>query len=672
VPASRYGRNLRRLRLALLGAVGAIAIGVAALYWSGRNRLAGTTNEPIQAEAEKGRVVSSGFDYTASEGDRPLFRIRGGQVRMEGSEKVELDDVGLTLYRSDGEVYELRGDRATYDRTAQAARIVGSTRLVGPRGMVIETEALDLQPGGRRLRSETPIRLRLGPDYRGEAQRLDADVRAETFLLAGGVKLVNAPPRGDRDGGAPRTQRVDLTCNRLLLDRSSGTAHAEGDVRLERGRDHVEARRLSLQLDLEQRRVEFLRARWDVQARFQVEGDRGTPTERARARGEALSLKLGEDAIEVMELEGKPRHPARLVALERGGGERRIESPYIVGRFAEGLLSAVEASGPVELAEHGPGRDGPSSTATGGRAEAVFRHGDLASVALRGGVTLAGEGIAAAGDSANLDAAAGRAELLGNPARAESARGTLEAPRIVHTARGERVGLLQAFGGVQARLDAAATRTLAGAGLGAGEQGGPVRVESKEAFFQERDGTFGFTGDVRAWRGEQLLLADPLHGNEVARTLAASGRVRTVWRPAGDATDGGAPRQPVEIDAASLLYREAAREAVYEGGVAARQAGRTLSCATGRLLLDDDDRLERFEATTDVRLEEPAAGRTVTGAGATYDLPARTIVVRGEPAVLVDPVRGRAEGRQIVYDLASGRVRLLAEATAAATGAGRA
>jgi lipopolysaccharide export system protein LptA len=264
----------------------------------------------------------------------------------------------------------------------------------------------------------------------------------------------------------------------------------------------------------------------------------------------------------------------------------------------------------------------------------------------------------AAGSSAYVDVVAGNAELLGAPARAESVRGNLEAPRIVHSTK---TGLVQAFDGVKARFEEGAVSTLAGGGLGGGGTG-PVRVASHEAFLQQSERVFGFRGDVRAWRGDQLLLADQMRGDEGAGTLAANGHVRTVWRPAApDAADpGAAPPQAVEVDAGSLLYRQTAGEAIYDGGVVARQAGRTLRCQKGRIELDADQRMRRFLASGDVRLEEPAERRTLTGVEATYDLTAETIVVDGSPAVLTDPVRGRAEGRQVVYDLRSGRLRLLA------------
>ena len=70
---------------------------------------------------------------------------------------------------------------------------------------------------------------------------------------------------------------------------------------------------------------------------------------------------------------------------------------------------------------------------------------------------------------------------------------------------------------------------MAGTPLSKGE--GPVHVESQEAFWRQQPSSFLFRGDVRAWRGENLLLAPELRGDREADQLVATGGVKTLWFP---------------------------------------------------------------------------------------------------------------------------------------------
>ena len=201
-------------------------------------------------------------------------------------------------------------------------------------------------------------------------------------------------------------------------------------------------------------------------------------------------------------------------------------------------------------------------------------------------------------------------------------------------------------------------------------------MESKEASFREPGGQFAFLGSVRAWRGSDVLLADQLRGDEAGGPITASGSVKTLWRPApGSAGSAGAPSapgtpsgsgattglppEPIEITAGTLVYDAAASVATYSEAVVAKQAARTLSCDRSTVRLDQAKRARAIDCTGHVRLEE-AGGRRVEGENAVYDLEAKTVVVRGQPVVLTDPARGRAEGRRVTYSVAGGTMKLSA------------
>ena len=90
-----------------------------------------------------------------------------------------------------------------------------------------------------------------------------------------------------------------------------------------------------------------------------------------------------------------------------------------------------------------------------------------------------------------------------------SDRGRIEAPRMVYNTDQQ---IVNARGGVRALLQKVEETALAGTPLAKGE--GPVHVESQEAFWRQQPSSFMFRGDVRAWRGDNLLLAPELRGDK--------------------------------------------------------------------------------------------------------------------------------------------------------------
>ncbi|HZI64269.1 MAG TPA: LptA/OstA family protein, partial [Thermoanaerobaculia bacterium] len=458
---------------------------------------------------------------------------------------------------------------------------------------------------------------------------------------------------------------LSLRAQRVALERRERVLRAEGNVRLTHGASSIQARRVAAFFAEDERTLRSVGARWEVSGELVPAGG-GAPV---RLGGYRLAADLdptGQDVRQV-ELEGGEGRPARLMTTARGG-ERRLRASQISARLESGALRSAVASGGVELQEPAAGQDAVRE-AEAAQAEAAFGAGGaLVAVTLTGDVRLSAPDLRASGHRAYVEQASGRAELFGRPggvdAVARNERGELRSPHVVYT---RSTGVLHADGGVKAQLAAREGSAVAGVPLGA--ETGPIRVEAKEATWQERPPTFSFAGDVRAWRGDNLLTAEQLRGNETSGELSASGGVRTLW-VLGEAEGAAAADAdpPIEVIAATLLYRREQRELLYGGGVRVTQEKRVLTCRDARVELDQDQRARRMTCAGQARLDDPAAGRRVTGESADYDLVAKTITVSGDPVTLNDDERGVARGRQLVYDVASGTVRLSAEEKAAPEG----
>ncbi len=177
--------------------------------------------------------------------------------------------------------------------------------------------------------------------------------------------------------------------------------------------------------------------------------------------------------------------------------------------------------------------------AHGQRADALFRtDGQISNVILVEEVTYGDGEVNATGDRAAMDMDAGRGEFFGNPVNVVSSRGEMKAPHVIYTSADQ---LVHAVEGVHAIIQQASDANLTGSVLGEGK--GPVMVQSAEAYWQRPQATFIFRGDVRAWRGDNLLLAPELQGERLPQgdQLAASGGVKTVWLP-GQQEESATPR----------------------------------------------------------------------------------------------------------------------------------
>lgn len=655
-------RGLRRVLLVALALTGAGLVGLYLFGRAGRPPSAGLGDQA--AQSGESRLVGSGFDYTVTRGDVPIFRVRGERVRSDQNDNVDLDGAELTFFRDKQPVYTLRGKTARYNRETQAARIDADVSLTGPRGAALQATGLEVAAGGDRLKSVGPVTFQLGRGLAGQAAGLSGDLRTDTFAFEGDVRAASLPG----EPGEPASLRAD----RLVLERIRDVVRAEGNVRLQRGADTLEAVRVAAHLDDEEHRIRFITARWDIHGEVQSADGHGSTL---RFHGDRLEVQLDPAGKrpEQVQLEAEDdAAPCGLEATDADGAVRTMTAPVFFAQFADGTLQSADALKGVVIEEAVRAGGPPSRHAEAGRLESSFLpDGKVQGTTLIRDVVLREAGFEAFGDRAYLDPQAGRAELFGDLARASSDRGELQAPHIVYT---RNDGLVRADGGVKGMLRRADGGALSGTPLGGGE--GPVQLESASAVFQEKQRQFFFQGKVRAWRGSSLLLADQLQGDEANGRLSAAGSVKTVWvpppptdlaaAPGGDAK----PPAPIEVTAPTLAYSRDERVALYSGGVTVRQEKRVLDCDALRVELDADQKARWMRCRGNTRLDDPEFSRRVTGRDADYDVAARVLTIDGDPVTLVDPVHGKAEGKRVIYDVDKGNLRLLSHVAEASPAGG--
>lgn len=697
--APRLIRRLRRLLLVLLVV---LVVGLLALYFLGRGDrrpMARSGSGDQGGPGEDLTAVGEGFDYTLEEEGTTRFRIRGRSYQVDRAEKVYLQQMGLTLYTEAGEVYEVESAQAVFDPGSEEATLQEAVRVRGPLDIEMTTPRLQLTHRGQVVVSQQPVAFRYGEVAEGGAQRLRGELAERLFVLAGDVWMRSLPGR---------ETPFALRSNRLFFDRSRHHVRSDGDVRIAHGTSRLDARRANLWLTENDRQVEFVRAMWEIRGSIPAAEEGG---ESLTFEADSLSVVFEPDTTEVrkFELEGSARQRAILRSWGPGPLLRRFAGGYLVGSFEGGQMAKMEAFVGVRFAEFdlaeppgeapaeedvGPpdgeeaeGEPGPDEGAAAGeeaspgeppiedssplglepvaiagdpareptrqlrahRGEALYGPGgSLSEVFLFDAVEYEDPLVTASSNRARVDLGQDQGEFFGQPASLVSPDGEIVAPHLLYT---RSSGLLYADGGTRTELRESATGALAGSPLAAGE--GPIRVESAEAFLRQSPRAFLFRGDVRAWRGENLLLADELMGDEGESKLEAKGSVRTLWHPEEEA-EGEAPPVPLEVKADEMVYQQRQGTLIYRGSVRSVQGERVVTCDLLTVELDENRRAERLIAEGEVLIHDQAGERTLSGDRARYEPGGQVVEVEGEEVVMKDGQGGEVTGKRLVYHFDTG------------------
>ena len=656
---ARRTTTIRRLRTLLLLALVLAVVAVVGLFLfgrAGRPIASGSVDEGDTEAGEGVTLIGDDFDYTFTERERPIFRIRGDSVRADREDTLFLDGVGVTFYDEDQQAYHVESKEASFNRADNEGRLQGDVLLRGPSGLELRTAQLQIRENGKLLVMPKPVEMKYAGRYIVTGNRMRVDLEDEVYVLNGDARINSVP--GTDPPVAGSSERAVYERNKKLL-------RIEGNARLQRGRQRLAAQRITGFLTPDESSLTFVRALWDVSGQTADMRPGAAAGTLVNFKGKDLAVMLQPEGNQVrkVELDGTTRDPA-VVETSGDGVSRTLTAPRLEGVLAEGVLSQAEALGGVVLVETTRANRSASGQreerrATGRRADATFRpDGQLANLTLLHQVTFQDPQIKARGNRASLDLDASRGELFGQPVELESEKGTLRAPRIVYNTESK---IVNAQGGVRAVLTQTTSQELAGSPLAQGD--GPVHVESREAFWRQEPSSFIFRGDVKSWRGENLMLASELKGEPDADRLTATGGVKTIWIPEDEggakaAPEKGKPQRsaPIEVRASELLYQEGKRVLTYTGGVRVEQQGTTLSCQRLDVTMDQENKPQVMNCTGQAKLNDPKGGRQIEGETAVYRLNQKNVEFTGDKVSMRDREGNVVQGRRVLYSIETGKV----------------
>jgi lipopolysaccharide transport protein LptA/LPS export ABC transporter protein LptC len=685
------------LLIVLVGMVG----GVFGLLYFGR---AGQVKKKRPADddalkAEKGTtLLGQDFDYTYTQGNRPVFRIRGDSIKADKAGTIFLDKVGVTIYDQKARPFEVESREATFKRATNEGEFRGNVRLKGPGDLQLRTDALDLLEQGRTVITERPAEIGFGGTYLAWGQQLQVHLNQQLFFLQGKTSVTNL------DDKAPD---MSLHADRLVYERDKRQLRSEGNVELVRDKDHLKAAQVTTFLDADEKSVLLVRAVMNVSGEAHARNQgKGQGAGKGPGQGDTIVRFKGDDLTVVMDAEArKAGKEVRTVSLEGrqdkptdkaemqtigAGGNRTLLARRIEGHMAEGVLSSADGFGGVDLKETGAG-GAVVRHAAGQKAQAGFRpDGQVTALSLQENVTYKDPQIEVSGDRAQMSFESGQGEFFGKPVHAHSERGQFTGPHLTYD---RATGILHGDDGVQALLEQQNSGALAGSPLTSGE--GPVHVDAKEAFLRDKPRSFLFRGDVRAWRGESLLTAAVLRGDQTAPAagatvgedrLTASGGVKTLYIPrpevAGPAATAGSsssvggsgvaagtaatPQKPIEVTSSDMVYLQNKGVLTYTGDVRAVQEGRTITCHQLDAALGKDKKVDTMTCTGQAHLVDPLAGRDLQGDRAVYKVKERVIEMYGSPVQMKDKDGNHLQGKHMTYTMDAGRVEVKGDPNAPA------
>lgn len=635
-------QTVRVLRVALPIAFVLFVALIGFTYSSNRIRTR-PASTPVTSTIRAGEVPQSVaylFEDTQTVGGKVLSKVRARRTMGFASGWYTLEDVELTIYRETRN-YRLVAPQAQFHLETKAAEVKRGVRLASSDGLAVQTEEMTFD--GNRLTGEIPLTFQV-QNWTGRSGGMDLNLELETMRLQGGVEAVT-------HGGGSGEPPLRVTSRTAEFFQKTNEVTFREDVTLTRGRDVLSTETTTGRFDREREVMEGLEGCCNVRLRLAadsplVPGELGQGASQIDA--ERFNSELGpEGEIRGIVALGKPAR-----AVFHGPPERNLTATSIRIGLAGERVSDIRASGEVRLVEQ---------ISTGARrldAESLTVMVDPASRAFTSAV--AEQAVryrdprnSATAHRANYDA---RRELLLLTTVDQ------EIPKLTgegHTLRAasielsQRDRILRGQGSVSAQLAARAGVSASDTALFPAEQG-PVSVNSDSVLIRHNDKVAVFTGNVRAWQGNNVLFASTLQVEANGESIIARENVRAVLYN----VRGEARTKPIVARSSVLMARKNDRRVDLEGQVSIEDDPRTLSAEQATIFLDAERRVERLEASNNLTVTEKSTGRRATGTRAIYRLTEKTLYLDGTPAVVTEP-RGVVKGRQIVFDLAKNKVNVI-------------
>ncbi|HEV2491648.1 MAG TPA: LptA/OstA family protein [Terriglobia bacterium] len=338
-----------------MGALAATLVGVGIAYRL-RSRRQGQPAATPQSLPSNVNQQVSGYTFTRSDNDRPVFTIRAARtVALKEGGTTVLQDVVVEVFGRKGDRHDvLRTERAEYNSLTGDFSSPGTTQIElnappgvlpgaensrGPQTVDLETTGVTYRQQGSELSSDRPVRFKAGA-ISGSAMGL-------VYATRDGWLELRKDVQGEwRQGPQPP---VLLTAAHMRYDKDTGRSTLTGPLEFTRGTSRVTAGSGVVTLDSRSR---LTQAVLDKAVQAAIENAKGAPSSATSIVAQADHLRGDFDPAT-----GALR---RMVAE----GAIKAESQRRAGPGKPGSVSRLEAQA-VDVAFHGVHAMPQKGSATG-------------------------------------------------------------------------------------------------------------------------------------------------------------------------------------------------------------------------------------------------------------------------------------------------------------------
>ncbi len=182
----------------------------------------------------------------------------------------------------------------------------------------------------------------------------------------------------------------------------------------------------------------------------------------------------------------------------------------------------------------------------------------------------------------------------------------------------------------------------------------PVFITAQKANFDHKAETAVYVGNARAWQGNNYVRAERLLLQQKEGQMFAEGKVQSMLYDVKQTIAGRKTRKSVFAAADKMLFQRNLNLLRYEKNVDIRQGTDRIVAGVANVFLDKNNELSKTIISKNVVITQP--NRRATGDYAQYTASDESVVLRGNPAKVIDSENGSSQGKEVIVYLKENRI----------------
>lgn len=182
----------------------------------------------------------------------------------------------------------------------------------------------------------------------------------------------------------------------------------------------------------------------------------------------------------------------------------------------------------------------------------------------------------------------------------------------------------------------------------------PVYITAESAEFDHKAETGTYSGNARSWQENNYVRGDKLLIFQKQAEFHAEGNVQSLLYNAKRKEGNAESNVPVYAAAKKMAYSRDKRVLRYETDVDIRQGADRISGGIANVYLTGSNEIERTDIENNVIITQP--NRRANADFAQYTVADESVVLRGNPATVVDAESGSSQGGQLTVYLRQNKV----------------